>query len=61
MEIIKPQNNVEQIKDKVKSIDDSILEQIADIAITIKRNKGTDKIYSKFYKSEYIPVINLQS
>ena len=59
MEIIKPQNNVEQIKDKVKSIDDSILEQIADIAITIKRNKGTDKIYSKFYKSEYIPVINL--
>lgn len=53
MEIINPKNNVEQLVDKPKKIDDDILDQIANITIATKRDNQTDKIYTKLYESKY--------
>ena len=59
MKIIIPEINVEQLKGKVKNIDDNILEQIANIVITTRRNNEIDKIYSKLYESQHTPSMNL--
>ena len=53
MEIIAPQNNGELLKGKVKSVDDTILEQLSDIAISMRRDDEQDTLYSKFYESKY--------
>ena len=54
MEIIVPQNKGELLKGKVRSVDDSILEQLSDIAIAMRREDEEDHYIVNFIKAHIV-------